>query len=67
MEDFDFEERYSVIKEIVNSEVIESNLKYFNLNLQPDKTFFGNPVTSTINSYKSQKYKAFINTGVTLE
>lgn len=53
MEDFDFEERYSVIKEIINSEVVESNLRYFNFKLEPDKSFFGNPVVSTINNYKS--------------
>lgn len=53
MEDFDFEERLSIIKEVMKADHIESNLKYFKLELEPHKSFFGYPVFENVNHYKS--------------
>lgn len=41
MEDFDFEERLSIIQEVMKADHIESNLKYFKIDLEPVKSFLG--------------------------
>jgi wyosine [tRNA(Phe)-imidazoG37] synthetase (radical SAM superfamily) len=53
LEDFDFEERLAMIKEIINTYSFSSNLEYLKLALQPSKSLFGSPVFDNINSYKS--------------
>lgn len=58
MEDFDFEERLSIIQEVMKADHIESNLKYFKIDLEPVKSFLGHQIFENVNKYKSQKYKA---------
>ena len=58
MEDFDFEERLSIIQEVMKADHIESNLKYFKIDLEPHKSFLGHSVFENVNNCKSQKYRA---------